>query len=374
MIRDHSFSCTSSNSTTQCARYAGGPGLEIDFFPESETLNDKIPMLSDAEMQLLAGLREAEVHGQSTDRPNLETRGKRFGIYKKDWSDAYSSLIERGLLRGDESSYELTESGRPLAESCHRERPSETWYHYQRFYPIANSSEAHSRFCERVYGMDLCQDGQADIHSVNDILRILQLAAGDRALDLGCGAGGIAEYVSDRTGAHLTGVDSSATAIETALRRTPNKRERLSFLQADMNSLEFPAGSFDAAISIDAISWATDLAKTISSVLTSITSGGQFLILLEVRTKDRPEVLAAEATPVARAVTDLGRTFETTDYTDSVSQFWRLARETAETMREEFVREGTEMICDAWIHYADAIFLPAIEANRIRRYLYRITA
>ena len=64
--------------------------------------------------------------------------------------------------------------------------------------------------------MDLIQDGQADMDSINDQIDFLQIKKEDRVLDLGCGAGGISEYISDHIGAHVTGLDYAATAMETA--------------------------------------------------------------------------------------------------------------------------------------------------------------
>lgn len=66
--------------------------------------------------------------------------------------------------------------------------------------------------------------------SVNDLIAHLEVGEGDKVLDLGCGAGGISEYISDVTGAHVTGLDYAATAIETATIRTSGKRDRLVFV------------------------------------------------------------------------------------------------------------------------------------------------
>ena len=48
-------------------------------------------------------------------------------------------------------------------------------------------------------------------------------------LDLGCGNGKMAEYISDCTGANLTGIDFIPFAIQQAQERTQAKRDRLEF-------------------------------------------------------------------------------------------------------------------------------------------------
>lgn len=330
--------------------------------------------LSEAEIQVLASLKEAETNHQATDRQTLEKRGKRYGIYKENWSTAFSSLIDKDLLRDNGARYQLSESGRPLAESYYSERADDAWYHYQRLYPVAHASEAHSRFCERLYGKDLCQDGQADMNCIDDILIRLDLKPGDQVLDLGCGAGGLAEYLSDCTGALVTGIDNSASGIEIANARTKGKRDRLKYIRADLQSLDLPGDSFDAAISIDSINFVADKVGAISFIVKSIKPSGQICILVELtKYKEEPlEVLSIDKTPVAQALSVLGLDYETKDYTESFLGFWPLAKVTAESLRQDFVRDGAEFICDNWIYWADTEYLPAIEADEIRRYLYHI--
>ena len=64
---------------------------------------------------------------------------------------------------------------------------------------------------------------------------------GADVLELGCGAG-IPMTAALADGRRVTGVDISATQIELARRNVP----AATFLQADMTTLDFPAGSFDA--------------------------------------------------------------------------------------------------------------------------------
>ena len=64
---------------------------------------------------------------------------------------------------------------------------------------------------------------------------------GADVLELGCGAG-IPMTAALAEGRRVTGVDISATQIELARRNVP----AATFLQADMTTLDFPAGSFDA--------------------------------------------------------------------------------------------------------------------------------
>ncbi len=327
--------------------------------------------LDEAERQVLATLHRAELDTEATDRESLEKRGECYWIFREDWSGAYGSLAEKGLIDGDADGYRLTEAGRPLGESNHRERPDLYWYYYQRFYPAAYASAAHSRFCERVYGEDLCQEGMTDMAALNDLLGRLDLKAGDHLLDLGCGAGVIAEYISDQTDARVTGLDYAASAIAEARERTAGKRDRLTFLQADMNELDLPAQSFDAAISLDTLYWVADIADTVSRVARGIKPGGRIgvFMLQSLGERESPEILEADKTAPAMAFSKLNLAYQVYDYTAQNTEFWLRAREAVVALHDDFEAEGNGFIAANWIREIED-YLPANEAGTIARYLY----
>ena len=124
---------------------------------------------------------------------------------------------------------------------------------YTRFYAAVAASAANAEYCARVYGRNLCQHGFADLPHLDHLIQISGIGADHRVLDLGCGNGMIAEYIADQTGAHVTGIDMIAQAIEDAEARTQDKRDLLEFLVMDMASLDFPPASFDVVISIDTL-------------------------------------------------------------------------------------------------------------------------
>jgi ubiquinone/menaquinone biosynthesis C-methylase UbiE len=328
--------------------------------------------MNEADIQVLASIRRAEVKGEATDRVTLERSADRYWKYLEDWSGAWQRLLDECLIEGDTGGYSLTTRGRPLAERYFAERPDHFWYYYQHYYPAAQASAAHSKLCERAFGKDLTQDGQADMESVNDLIAHLGIAKGDKVLDLGCGAGGISEYISDQTGAHVTGLDYAATAVETAANRTNNKRDRLEFIQGDMNSLEFTAGSFDHVVSLDTIYWLADIDKALASISRLIKPGGRMGIFIAHTPliEDEPGALEANGTWIARALSKLELGFDVYDYTESFLHFWPRLKEIALELREDFIAEGNEVLFDSFMLDADEDYLPAAQAGKLRRYLY----
>jgi ubiquinone/menaquinone biosynthesis C-methylase UbiE len=330
--------------------------------------------LSEAEIQVLATLFGAESNNQPVDKASLDKCGLCYWIYLEDWSDAFSSLIDKDLISGSAEGYQLTESGHPIARTYREERPDHFWYYYQQFYDKAHASHAHSRFCEQVYGMDLCQEGLMDMESIHDLIDRLKLKPGQRLLDLGCGAGGISEYISDYSGVYVTGLDSSAIAISTAMARTKNKRARLKFIEADLNTLDLEPQSYDAAISVDTIYWVNDVCDALERITRTIKPGGQLVISIVhiLEYCDNPEELEIDKTYVAGALDKLQLDYQSVDQTESFLGFWPRVKKTMLELKQDFDREGNGLIYQHWIKDADAEFLPAIQSNDLRRYLYHV--
>ena len=330
--------------------------------------------LNEAEIQVLATLRRIELEEQCADRASLEAEGERYWIFLEDWRDAYASLMAKGLIDGNDKAYRLTEAGRPQGDAYYRERPDLYWYYYQRFYSAAYSSAAHSRLCERVYGEDLCQEGQMDMAALGDLLACIDLKAGDKLLDLGCGAGVISKYISDRSGATVTGIDYCASAIAAAMARTEDLRSRLTFLQGDLNSLDLPSKAYDAAIMIDSIYWVADTVEALAAITRSIKPGGQLAVVIvqTLEEGDGPELLEPDNTAVARALAELNLSYEVHDQSEQFKDFWPRIKESVVALREEFEAEGNGFICDSLEREADDDYLPAIRADAIRRYLYHV--
>jgi len=330
--------------------------------------------MNEADIQVLASIRRAEVEGEPSDRATLENGADRYWKYLEDWSDSWQSLLADGLIQGNDNGYSLTERGRPLAERYYAERPDHFWYYYQHYYPAAQASRAHSQLCERVFGKDLTQDGQADMDSLNDLITYLDIREGDKVLDLGCGAGGISEYLSDATGAQVTGLDYAASAIETAANRANGKEYRLAYVQGDMNALDYPDHSFDRVVSIDTIYWVANIDDALASISKLVKPGGRIGIFVANTPlmDDSQGAYELHGTWIAKSLKKLSLSYDAYDYTESFLSFWPRMKEAAIDLRDDFVAEGNEVIFDSFMFDADEDYLPAAEAGKLRRFLYVI--
>jgi len=330
--------------------------------------------LSEAEIQVLASIQKLKQEGAALNRAAIEARGERYWVFKEDWSEAFQDLIQKNLIAGDDSGYSLTAKGMPISKACHSERPDMYWYYYQKFYPAARASEAHSKLCQRVFGRDLCQEGQTDMPALEHLIELVAVESGDKVLDLGCGAGIIAEHLSDRTGASVIGLDYAASAIEEAKSRTENKRDRLSFEQGNFNALDYPDATFDAIVSLDTLYWASDLEATMSALRRILKPGGRIGIFMNhhIGEGDSTDRLAVQHSKLAKAIAKIGLPLETFDYTKEIGAFWRRNFAAATELKEEFEAEGNGFIAESLIRESEEDYLPCIEAGRIARYLYFI--
>jgi len=181
---------------------------------------------------------------------------------------------------------------------------------YTEFYKKTENSETYSAFCKNVYGIDLNQHGFADIEQLKLILEISSMSLKQNVLDIGCGNGRIAKYLSRVSGARTTGIDNSREAILQAQRRTGDGK--LIFQQSDINDLQLHSDAFDTITLIDSIYFSNDYQKTIRCLVEALRENGKILIFYSIGpallgTNDFPvEILEPEKTPLAKILAEIG--------------------------------------------------------------------
>lgn len=249
---------------------------------------------------------------------------------------------------------------------------------YTAYYTATEHSQAHHAFCERVFGKDLCQHGFADLEQLDLLMRVTGLGPLHRALDLGCGSGRITEYLSDCTGAHITGLDYIPQAIGQAQQRTAGKTDRLDFVVSDINDLQLPAGAFDIILSIDTIYFSDDYTAALAALKAALRPGGRMGILYShgrepwvPKEQFPPESILPEKTPLAEALRANDMAFHTWDLT---RQEYALAQRRKEVLAEllpQFEAKGTKFIYENRLGDARGIS-QAIEEGLHARYLYHV--
>jgi ubiquinone/menaquinone biosynthesis C-methylase UbiE len=340
---------------------------------------------TEAEIQLLIALLEL---AQPIETPNnnhyrfypktLDEAATYFRGLRADWTPAYATLAARGLLaQGDGGT--LTAAGMAAAAQLRASRPP-IFYWYQEYYAAAPHSPAYAKFCAALYGKALCQTNFSDMAQIDALLAATRLGPANRALDLGCGVGLIAEHVSDVTGAHVTGLDYSPVAIAEAQRRTATKADRLCFTIGNLDDLPFPRHSFDTLISIDTLYMPNDLDATLAQMVHLLTLGGQmaifYLHMLWGLPPDHPNpraTLAPAGTPLGEALARAGLRYTTQDFSAATYAHMQAKHRLGRAMQTEFAAEDRAWLADyilAESEANDAPFDPT--TTYLSRYLYHV--
>ncbi len=248
---------------------------------------------------------------------------------------------------------------------------------YERFYAAVAGSRAYALFCQRVFGRDFSQHGFADMAQLDALLDLLAIGPSDRVLDLGCGNGGMAAFIAETTGAHVTGIDISSAAIRQARRYSATRPGQLAFSVADIARLPFPSASFDAHIAIDTL-YFTDLDETIVGMKAALKLHGRMGVFwsqgadpatpIEIFPR---QTLPPDNTDLARALQRQGLTYGVQDFTDADYRHAQLKRSVLLELRPLFEAEDTLFLYDNRLGEAEGV-MTAIEAGAHARYLYGV--
>lgn len=310
--------------------------------------------------------------GSSPNRANLEAFGRAWiGRYLVDWSDAYRSLVAGAFLSERDGEFSLT--GRGVAARKALEITNPLWrYEYDNFFSRAEESRAHALFCERVYGLNLCQHGLADISQLDELLEALRPTKNEHILDAGCGNGRITEYLQERTGAFFTGIDISPQAVAQARARTVARSDRLAFEVGNLNRLDFAPQTFDKVFAIDTLYYVDDLEATVRQFRAVLKPGGQMGLFYTEWINDpaeRPRLLPGN-TSLAVLLDKHGLRYDAFDLTAAEAEHWRKKLAVLEQLEPLFEREGNSDLYR--YRHSEARRYANWDATKRSRHLYRV--
>jgi SAM-dependent methyltransferase len=306
--------------------------------------------LTEAETQLLIALIEC-VDPIETPNNNfykfyptsMEEAATYFKGSQVDWASAYPLLEQKDWIRSQSGQWSLTDEGLVVARQIRLAHPP-IYYWYREFYSLTATSQVYARFCEKLYGKNLGQANFSDMEQIHKLTEIISLKPDSQALDLGCGAGYLAEYLSDTTGASFWGVDYSPEAIQRALARTEGKRSRLNFTIGNLDSLDFPNQSFETILSVDTLYMPNDLDRTLERILDLLLPNGQLAVFYSQYIWDAPDgrnSFCPKNTILAAALKAKSLPFQTWNFTEQTYLHLQRKHRLGKEMRPEFEAEGT---------------------------------
>ena len=112
------------------------------------------------------------------------------------------------------------------------------------------------------------------------LIRLLDITAGKRILDVGCGTGDDAREMARFAGAkgRIVGVDNSQAMIAEARKRAEGSSLSVEFHTADALNLPYDPGSFDAACADRSLMHVPDARQVLSEMLRVVKPGGRVAI------------------------------------------------------------------------------------------------
>lgn len=217
-------------------------------------------------------------------------------------------------------------------------------------------SKAYRNFCKEVYGLGIFLYSVIDKEQVEILEKEAEFRSTDRVIDIGCGTGGLIEYLADKYGFYGLGIDFAKQTIQKANEKTKQKNN-VSYKELDMNNLGSLEGRFDKVIVADSLYFVSDTKKVVGNIYNLLKERGKAFIFYSHLNKINflfDDLLK-----------EMNIEYFKINFSKNEKLIWKKTIEIAEKYKEEFIKENNIEIYQDRIDEASE-FVDK-EANR---YLY----
>ena len=132
----------------------------------------------------------------------------------------------------------------------------------------------------RTYGEDLGQTGWMTADELRRFIRLLRIRSKSRVLEVGCGSGGTALFLSRTAGCRVTGIDLTEEFVRAAVSLTKmvHLESAATFQHGSALAMPFDDGSFDGAYMIHVGMNVSDKNRLFCEVARVLKAGARFTI------------------------------------------------------------------------------------------------
>jgi SAM-dependent methyltransferase len=245
--------------------------------------------------------------------------------------------------------------------------------------------DAYEQVRVETYGADFGQTSWVRKEESAEIPRLLSLSSSSVVLEVGCGSGAYALYISANVGCRIVGLDANASGIQNAnqLARERGLDNRATFKECDVSvRLPFESESFNAVFANDVLCHIPNRATVLKEICRVLKPAGRMLFsdALVVGGSLSHEEIATRSSIgfyvfsppgenerlIQAAGLHLVTASDTTEAAAGVARRWHDARE---TRKEKLIQaEGTNTFqgLQRFLHSAKTL----MEERRLLRFLY----
>jgi ubiquinone/menaquinone biosynthesis C-methylase UbiE len=140
--------------------------------------------------------------------------------------------------------------------------------------------DADGRTQEHIARLDSSRNLQGVKQEIQARLRLLELAPGQRVIEVGSGTGDFAREIAAVVGPSggVTGLDLSSAMVATATERIAGTGLPLTFQVGDVHHLDFPDQSFDRACAASLFVHVDDPVRALEELVRVIRPGGRIVL------------------------------------------------------------------------------------------------
>ncbi len=294
---------------------------------------------------------------------------RRIGEDQNLISSLLQSLLEKKQIKVEDGLYSLSDTGERIGK-----RIRAKWFgdFYDSILLRCAQSQAYAEFCRLAYGKNLFQFNVVDMQQLDLLIEKLHLNSKDTILDLGCGLGKITEYLANRIGAKITGIDFAEKSIQWARENTEGNGN-LNYEVMDITELDFPPNYFDAIIALDVLYWIDDLEPVVAKLKEILKPDGRmgFFYVQFKNQDDNPESMLPENTRIAKLLKQYNFQYDVMDISQDAIEIWKTKIRVGKELRDQFLKENNQEIIDERITDGQDV-IKKFETNQQKRYFFLV--
>lgn len=199
------------------------------------------------------------------------------------------------------------------------------------------------------------------------------LKPGEKVLEVGCSNGFITEYIHEKTGCNIFGLDYADIAIADAQARTQEKAATLKFQCVDLIHDALPGEDYDAILAIDSIYFMGDYNKTLTKLNAKLRPGGRMIIAaFQVKEEGDPDtILQPGHTRMDEALQAFSFHYIQHDFTPNICRHWIKNYAFSRKLQAAFAAEGNAFLAEARMA-ENGWFKDHAERGTLVRFMYVI--